>query len=119
MSIRDFVEQDGLDYMRRNGITPGWRGSSSSPETYQSDLVDEAVDKIMADRDELATVLSTVLENLAPPAVVDMLALLATSSPTWPGESSALNKVFITADLELSRAIEGMVRKFCIKEAGL
>lgn len=121
MSIFDKLEDNdhyGINYgaaLRSKGITPGRRQHDSDPATYESDLVDAAVDKIMGNRDELSDLLGKVLE--APPEVADMLALLVTSYPT--GKSGTLSEAFIEADMAMTDAIEAMVRKFCEREAGL
>lgn len=117
MSIRDFVEQDAWAYMRSHGITPGWRRNSNSPETFQSDLVEEAADKIMGNREELADVLGTIFENLAPPAVTDMLALLTLRSPV--DEDGELTADFAAAESEMDKAVRELVYTYCRREAGL
>ena len=116
MSIRDFVEQDAWAYMRSKGITPGWR-TTNGPQTFQSDLVEEAADKIMSDREELSTVLGTIFENLAPPAVTDMLALLTVKSPV--DDAGELTAEFVAADLAMMGAVRELVYAYCKRDAGL
>ena len=116
VNIRDFVEQDAWSYLRSKGITPGWR-TNNGPETFQSDLVEEAADKIMGNREELADVLGTIFENLAPPAVTDMLALLTVRSPV--DDAGELTAEFVAADAAMMDAIGELVYAYCKREAGL
>ena len=117
MNIRDFVEQDGRDYMRRHGITPGLRSGSNSPETFQSDLVEEAAEKILSDRKELSDVLGDIFENLVPPAVTDLLALLTLRSPV--DADGELTAEFAAAECGMDHDIRELVYKYCRKESGL
>ena len=116
MSIRDFVEQDAWSYLRSKGITPGWR-TNNGPDTFQGDLVEEAADKILSSREELADVLGTIFENLAPPAVTDMLALLTLRSPV--DEDGELTADFAAAESEMDKAVRELVYTYCRREAGL
>ena len=72
--------------LRRAGVTPGHRGFSNSPETFQSDLVDAEVARIMGARDELSDLLGKLLE--VQPEIADMLALLVVK---YPGPFESLN----------------------------
>ena len=117
MSIRDFVEQDGSDYLRRHGITPGLRSGSNSPETFQIDLVEEAAEKILSDRKELSDVLGDIFEGLVPPSVTDLLALLTTCSPAY--KEGGLTYEFLVAEPAMDKAIRELVYKYCRKESGL
>ena len=101
-------------HLRRAGVTPGHRGFSNSPETFQSDLVDAEVDRIMCDRDELSDLLGTLLE--VQPEIADMLALLVVK---YPGPFESLDEDFVRAEAAMTRAIEGVIRAYCEKEAGL
>ena len=101
-------------HLRRAGITPGRRGFSNSPETFQSDLVYAEVDRIMGDRDELSDLLGKLLE--VQPEIADMLALLVVK---YPGQFESLDHDFIRAEATMTRAVERMIRKHVAKEAGL
>ena len=116
MNIRDFVEQDAHAYLRSKGITPGWR-TNNGPQTFQSDLVEEAADKILSSREELADVLGTIFENLAPRVVTELLALLTMRSPV--DEYGELTADFEAAECEMDRAVRELVYTYCRKEAGL
>ena len=98
-------------HLRRAGVTPGRRGFSNSPETFQSDLVDAEVDRIMGDRDELSDLLGKLLE--VPPEIADMLALLVVRRPRTSNLTDAL--IYDKAYLLL----EYLVQKHCEQEAGL
>ena len=102
-------------HLRRAGVTPGRRGFSNSPETFQSDLVDAEVDRIVSHRDELSDLLSTLLE--VQPEIADMLALLIEESPT--DAYGELTEDFIAADKAMTTVIEALVQKHYAKEVGL
>ena len=102
-------------HLRRAGVTPGRRGFSSSPETFQSDLVDAEVERIMGDRDELADLLGKLLE--VPPEIADVLALLIEESPT--DAYGELTEDFVAADKAMTAVIEALVQKHYAKEVGL
>ncbi len=116
MNIRDFVEETSWEYLRSKGITPGWR-THNGPQTFQSDLVEEAADKILSSREELADVLGTIFENLAPLAVTELLALLTLRSPI--DEDGELTADFAAAEYEMDRAVRELVYTYCRREAGL
>ena len=101
-------------YLCRAGITPGHRGFSNSPETFQSDLVDAEVERIMGDRDELADLLGKLLE--VPPEIADVLALVTIRGPI---EVSDLTDVLIYTTAKVRDIIDSLVQKYCRKEAGL
>lgn len=101
-------------HLRRAGVTPGRRGFSNSPETFQSDLVDAEVDRIMGDRDELSDLLGKLLE--VRPEIADMLALVTVRGPR---EISDLTGVFIYTTAKVRDIIDRLVQKYCEKEAGL
>ena len=102
-------------HLRRAGITPGRRGFSNSPETFQSDLADAEVDRIVSHRDELSDLLGKLLE--VPPEIADMLALLMEEPPT--DAYGALTEDFIAADKALTAVLEALVQKHYAKGAGL
>jgi hypothetical protein len=118
MSVRDFVEQDAWSYLLSKGITPGWRPSSgpmaNSPQTYQSDLVDEEVDRLMDNLEELADVLGKVLE--VQPEIAALLALLMVELPARRGEC---RETFIDAYTKARDVIEKLLWEYCAKEAGI
>lgn len=71
MSIRDFVTEITAAELRRHGIEPGRRHAGDDPQlTYQSDLAEEQVERILDDLDELTAVLTDHL----PPAAAEFLA---------------------------------------------
>ena len=113
MNVRDFVEQDAWSYLRSKGITPGWR-NNNGPETFQSDLVDAEVDRLMDSREELADVLGKVLE--VQPEIATLLALLMVELPARRWEC---RENFIDSHKAAREVIERLVWKYCAKEAGL
>ena len=101
-------------HLRRAGITPGRRGFSNSPETFQSDLVDAEVDRIMGDRDELSDLLGKLLE--VQPEIASLLALVTVRGSR---EISDLTDVFIYTTAKVRDIIDSLVQKYCEKEVGL
>lgn len=113
MNIRDFVEQTSWEYLRSKGITPGWR-TNNGPQTFQSDLVDAEVARLMDNREELADVLGKVLE--VQPEIAALLALLMVELPAERGEC---RETFIDAYTAAHDVIEKLLWKHCANEAGL
>lgn len=114
--IRRLIEDEGVraGYLQRRGVIPGDRHNANDPATYQSDLVEDEVQRIMADAEALADVLQTATEMLLPRPVAELLAYLtfyrrkdyaAVPDPEVAGASQ--------------KAVEGMVREHVRKEAGL
>lgn len=102
------------DYFCKRGITPGRRGFSNSPETFQSDLVDAEVGRIMGDRDELADLLGKLLE--VQPEIASLLALLVVK---YPGPFESLDNDFICAEDAMACVVERVVRTYCEMESEL
>ena len=100
------------DYFCKRGITPGRRGFSNSPETFQSDLVDAEVDRIMGDRDELSDLLGKLLE--VQPEIASLLALLMVE---LPAERWECRENFIASRRAAHVVIDALIQKYCEKEA--
>ena len=108
MSIRDYVTEITAAELRRHGIEPGKRHAGDDPQlTYQSDLAEEQVDRILDDLGELTAVLT---DNL-PPAVAEFLAY---ASIHWPSLSRSLEfrSHGLAADKEIRLMVEEYVKRW-------
>ena len=110
--IREIIEAEGerAGYLRKRGIIPGHRGNSNDPATYQSDLVEAEVERIMDDEGDLADVLEC---DMARP----LAEFLAYCSIHWRlfGSRGQLEKLAV----EAGAYIEQLVYKHVEREAGL
>ncbi len=112
MSIQGGFDDVSQAFVYTCGVIPGHRGLSNDPYTYQSDLVEAEVERIMYDADALAD----VLEHHTERPIAQFLAYMTIYWRTCLGTAPA---ALADTAINSEAAVQKIVQEHCEKEAGL